>query len=140
MRGLDWDGYRNVRDLGGLPTPSSPTGATQLGRIARGPRRELLTDRGWQDARVWGLRSVVDLRCADEVGRREGDPLVAPDALTDITVVAAPTEDQDARTHMEDRWRSTPNRPGECSEQPARRRRCLSAAPGPRHRTRKDRP
>ncbi len=95
MRELDWDGYRNVRDLGGLPTPSSPTGATQRGRIARGPRRELLTDRGWQDARVWGLRSVVDLRCADEVGRREGDPLVAPDALTDITVVAAPTEDQD---------------------------------------------
>lgn len=95
VRELDWDGYRNVRDLGGLPTPSSPTGATQLGRIARGPRRELLTDRGWQDARVWGLRSVVDLRCADEVGRREGDPLVAPDALTDITVVAAPTEDQD---------------------------------------------
>ncbi|MCM3522479.1 tyrosine-protein phosphatase [Curtobacterium sp. P97] len=95
MRELDWDGYRNVRDLGGLPTPSSPTGATQRGRIARGPRRELLTDRGWQDARVWGLRSVVDLRCADEVGRRDGDPLVAPDALTDITVVAAPTEDQD---------------------------------------------
>lgn len=95
MRRLDWDGYRNVRDLGGLPTPLSPTGVTQLGRVARGPRRELLTERGWQDARGWGLRSVVDLRCADEVGRRDGDPLVAADALAGITVVAAPTEDQD---------------------------------------------
>lgn len=95
MRELDWDGYRNVRDLGGLPTPLSPTGATLAGRVARGPRRELLTDRGWRDARAWGLRSVVDLRCADEVGRRDGDPFIAPDALTGITVVSAPTEDQD---------------------------------------------
>ncbi|WP_285028534.1 tyrosine-protein phosphatase [Plantibacter sp. ME-Dv--P-122b] len=62
MRELDWDGLRNLRDLGGLPTPRSSTGLTARGRVARGPRRELLTAAGWDAATRWGLRSVVDLR------------------------------------------------------------------------------
>lgn len=96
MRNLDWDGSRNVRDLGGLPTPLSPTGATIAGRIARGPRRELLTAAGWIAATEWGLRSVVDLRSVDEVGPRDTDPNAAPPAGLEITL--APTEDQ---THPE---------------------------------------
>lgn len=92
MRDLDWDGLRNVRDLGGLPTALSPTGVTIAGRIARGPRRELLTSIGWDAATSWGVRSIVDLRSADEVGRRETDPdATVPDALV---VTLAPTEDQ----------------------------------------------
>lgn len=95
MRNLAWNGYFNARDLGGLPTPLSPTGSTVFGRVARGPRRELLTHAGWDDARHWGLATVVDLRCAFEIGARDGDPQVGDEGLTGITVVNAPTEDQD---------------------------------------------
>jgi protein-tyrosine phosphatase len=96
MRELDWDGLRNVRDLGGLPTPRSSTGLTARGRIARGPRRELLTAAGWDAAMRWGLRSVVDLRSADETGARETDPGVRPPA--ELVITLTPTEDQ---THPE---------------------------------------
>ncbi|WP_456286137.1 tyrosine-protein phosphatase [Microbacterium sp. JZ70] len=85
----------NIRDLGGLPTPLSPTGQTLRGRVARGPRRERLTADGWLAAREWGLRAVVDLRCAHEVGRRPDDPIVSEDALADLRIVQAPTEDQE---------------------------------------------
>lgn len=95
MRNLDWDGYPNARDLGGLPTRDSPTGATILGRVARGPRRERLTEAGWSHARDWGLATVVDLRCPDEVGVRDGDPDVPPATRASVPVVLAPTEDQD---------------------------------------------
>lgn len=92
MRNLDWDGVRNIRDLGGLATPLSSSGTTRRGRIVRGPRRELLTDAGWTAAASWGLRSIVDLRNADEIGSRDGDPETnAPDAFV---VTLAPTEDQ----------------------------------------------
>lgn len=92
---LTWDGYRNVRDLGGLPTPLSPTGVTVTGRVARGPRREWLTAAGRADARAWGVRTVVDLRNADEHGPRPGDPDVAALAWDGVMVVHAPTEDPD---------------------------------------------
>ncbi|MGC4153144.1 MAG: tyrosine-protein phosphatase [Propionicimonas sp.] len=90
MRELAWDGYVNCRDLGALPVPG---GQTQPGRVARGPRREMVTSMGWQAARSWGLRAIVDLRCPDEVGRRPGDPAVREDDLSGITVFSAPTED-----------------------------------------------
>lgn len=92
MRALAWDSTRNVRDLGGLPTPMATTGATSRGRVARGPRRELLTVTGWKDASDWGLRSIVDLRCDHEVGPRESDPVAAPPPGVSIALV--PTEDQ----------------------------------------------
>jgi len=95
MRQLAWDGYRNARDLGGLPTPLSETGETLFGRVARGPRREMLTDAGWSDARSWGLSAVVDLRCEHEVGSRDGDPVVNPSSFAGVLVTNAPTEDQD---------------------------------------------
>jgi protein-tyrosine phosphatase len=96
MRSLNWDGVRNLRDLGGLPTPLSPTGSTVVGRIARGPRRELLSAAGWNAALQWGLRSVVDLRSADETGARDADPNARPPA--GVRIMLAPTEDQ---THPE---------------------------------------
>lgn len=91
MRELLW-GHPNIRDLGGLPTTLSPTGFTIRGRVARGPRRELLTESGWAAASHWGLRSIVDLRNDDEIGRRATDPVAEPPA--DVSIVLAPTEDQ----------------------------------------------
>lgn len=93
-RTLAWDGYLNLRDLGGLPTPMSESGATSFGRVARGPRRESMTEHGWAQARSWGLRTVIDLRCAHEVGRRDEDPDVAAAATDGIAFTNAPTEDQ----------------------------------------------
>lgn len=101
MTTLAWDGYINARDLGGLPTQLSSSGVTASGRIARGPRRERLTEAGWDDARNWGLASVVDLRCAHEVGARDGDHVVSDDVFSGITIVNAPTEDQDDPEFME---------------------------------------
>jgi hypothetical protein len=95
VRNLVWDGYLNARDLGGIATPLSSTGATIFRRVARGPRRELLSEEGWREARRWGLSSVVDLRCAYEIGAREGDPDVATEVMTTFSVINAPTEDQD---------------------------------------------
>jgi protein-tyrosine phosphatase len=73
----------------------SSTGATVFGRLARGPRRELMTEEGWRQACQWGLSAVVDLRCAFEIGAREGDPDVPPEAMSRLSVVNAPTEDQE---------------------------------------------
>lgn len=95
MRELDW-GHPNIRDLGGLPTPLSPTGLTIAGRVARGPRRELLAASGWAAAADWGLNSIVDLRNDDEIGARTTDPAAAPPSH--VSIAHAPTEDQ---THPE---------------------------------------
>ncbi|MFQ6485847.1 tRNA pseudouridine(38-40) synthase TruA [Brachybacterium epidermidis] len=92
-RVLDWGGVRNIRDLGDLPTALSPTGSTIPGRVARGPRRELLPAAGWQAASAWGLRSIVDLRNPEETGRRPADPDAGPPA--GVPVTSAPTEDQE---------------------------------------------
>lgn len=88
MRELIWGQTPNLRDLGGLPAGNR---ITQFGRVARGPRRETLDDAGWQAASTWGLHTVVDLRCPEEAGRREGDPVLTHEP--NVTVVFAPTED-----------------------------------------------
>lgn len=92
MRELGWDGSINLRDLGGLPTSASSTGFTRYGRVARGPRRELLTAAGWQQARAWGLTTVLDLRRPEEAGLRPGDPVDAGDPEW-LQVVSAQIED-----------------------------------------------
>ena len=92
MRELDWGGAPNIRDLGGL---AGRWGETRYGRVARGPRRELIPEQGWRAARDWGLRTVVDLRCPEEQGRRDGDPRVEEETLRDVVIRCAPTEDHD---------------------------------------------
>lgn len=67
-----------------------------FGRIARGPRRELLTTAGWAAADHWGLRSIVDLRSSGEVGYQRTDP--EAEQPGHLRIVLAPTEDQ---THPE---------------------------------------
>ncbi len=88
MRELIWGQTPNLRDLGGLPAGHR---VTQFGRVARGPRREGLDDAGWQAASIWGLHTIVDLRCPEEAGRREGDPILTHEPS--VTLVSAPTED-----------------------------------------------
>lgn len=80
MDEVNWDGAVNARHV--------------AGRLYRMGRSEWLTERGWRQAYVDGLRTVIDLRNQDERRRRPTDPSVGADALEGITVLHCPTEDQ----------------------------------------------
>lgn len=83
--GPDWEGSRNLADLGGLPLREG--GHTAYGVVWRAGAPDAMTARGWAHAREAGLRRVVDLR--NEIEREHA---ATP---TDIEVVHAPTEDPD---------------------------------------------
>lgn len=89
-RAVSWEGAVNARDLGGLPTRA---GVTKTGRIFRMGRPEWLTDDGWQQAYNDGVRTIVDLRNAEERHRRPSDPHVSDAVLAGFAVIHTPTED-----------------------------------------------
>lgn len=65
-RVLAWEGCVNVRDLGGLPTEDGDE--TRRGSIVRSDDPGRLTEAGWAALREHGIRTVVDLRAAQELG------------------------------------------------------------------------
>jgi protein-tyrosine phosphatase len=65
------------------------------GSVYRMGRREWVTDAGWKQAYDDGVRTVIDLRNAGELGRRDTDPEVGDGALAAFDVVHSPTEDPD---------------------------------------------
>jgi protein-tyrosine phosphatase len=69
---LDWDGCRNVRDLGGFATPA---GTTAFGVFVRSDNARELTPAGWCAASEYGIRAVLDLRSEPE---RAADPPAHP--------------------------------------------------------------
>ncbi|MEE1786846.1 tyrosine-protein phosphatase [Streptomyces sp. SP17BM10] len=77
-RTLVWDGCLNVRDLGALPTVSGRP--TAHGAIVRADNLDRLTAEGWDALLDHGVRTVVDLRNAEEhkplLPRPEGVELV----------------------------------------------------------------
>ncbi|MFD7901098.1 tyrosine-protein phosphatase [Kitasatospora sp. NPDC059722] len=77
-RTLVWDGCLNVRELGGLPTVSGRP--TARGAIVRADNLDRLTAEGWDALLDHGVRTVVDLRNAEEhkplLPRPEGVELV----------------------------------------------------------------
>lgn len=89
-RTVRWEGALNARDLGGLPTT---TGVTETGRVFRMARPEGLTEAGWRRAYDEGVRTIVDLRNAEERPRRPTDPVVSDALLARFFVISAPTED-----------------------------------------------
>jgi hypothetical protein len=64
-REVRWEGFRNARDLGGLPTVTGAT--TRYGRLIRSADTRFITAAGWKAARDAGVRVVIDLRNPDEV-------------------------------------------------------------------------
>ena len=64
-RDLLWDGCRNIRDLGGLPT--SDGRETRFGVVVRADNVTLLSEEGWQGLADYGVRRIVDLRHAEEL-------------------------------------------------------------------------
>jgi protein-tyrosine phosphatase len=68
-RDLVWDGILNVRDLGGHRTADGRE--TRFGRVVRADNIRRLTDEGWKSLVDYGIRTVVDLRTAEEL---DADP------------------------------------------------------------------
>ena len=66
-RDLEWEGCFNVRDLGGLTT--SGGGRTRAGALVRADVPTRLTPAGRAAVLDHGIRTIIDLRFADEVGR-----------------------------------------------------------------------
>lgn len=66
-RHLEWEGCFNVRDLGGLPTVGGSK--TRWGAAVRADALDDLTAAGWEALLTHGVRTVIDLRNADERGR-----------------------------------------------------------------------
>lgn len=88
-RHLAWDGCVNVRDLGGLPT--SDGRVTRRGTLVRADSLDGLTDAGWEALWAYGIRTVVDLRNAEE-------RLAVEDRRpTRLTTLHVPLEDLDDR-------------------------------------------
>lgn len=79
-RELSWDGCINARDLGGLGQ-IRPRAAVRMEQ----PRR--LTAAGWAAAWAYGVRTVVDLRNADE---REPDEVPRPAGISTAQVPLEP--------------------------------------------------
>jgi len=79
-RHLDWDGCLNLRDLGGLPTENGAT--TAWGAFVRGDTLCGLTESGRKALRGYGIRTVIDLRSAEEI-TTEPNPFAAlPDVVS----------------------------------------------------------
>lgn len=82
-RDLDWEGCANVRDLGGLPTAAG--GVTAARRFVRADNLDGLTPAGWAALREYGVRTVIDLRNAEECREIE-----RPAAVADVAFVRIP--------------------------------------------------
>ena len=98
-RDLDWDGCRNVRDLGGLPTADG--GRIRRGALVRADSLERLTAGGWAALEAHGVRTVIDLRNHDELG---DDAAPRPDGVTTIHLPLDGMED----TEFWDQWVDRP--------------------------------
>jgi protein-tyrosine phosphatase len=79
-RELSWDGCVNVRDLGGL-------GQIRPGAVVRMEAPTRLSEAGWAAAWAYGVRTVVDLRNADE---RVQDRAPRPTGITTVQVPLEP--------------------------------------------------
>jgi protein-tyrosine phosphatase len=96
-RTVPWDGFYNTRDLGGLPTLDG--GMTRPGAYYRSAELRLVTPAGWQAAYEAGVRTILDLRNADEIGT--GAPGVPP-GMVRVEVALDGIEDVEFWQEMHD--------------------------------------
>jgi protein-tyrosine phosphatase len=80
-RALRIDGLVNARDLGGIRLRAG--GTTPTGVLARSETVDLVTERGWEQVRALGIRTVVDLRQPVEIAR---DARPRPDWIRTVAV------------------------------------------------------
>ena len=97
---LDWQGCKNVRDLGGLRTQAG--GLTRFGQIVRADTPSRLTAAGWAALYDYGIRTIVSLRTH---GMTEPElDVSAP--YPDIAIVQVEIEDVTNRDFVQ-KWAST---------------------------------
>jgi hypothetical protein len=98
-RHLEWEGCFNVRDLGGL----RGAGGRRIrhGALVRADALDRLTAAGWAALEAHGVRTVVDLRNADQV---DPDAAARP---AGIATVRVPFDRLDDRAFL-DRWGDGP--------------------------------
>ena len=97
---LDWQGSKNVRDLGGLRTTDG--GLTRFGGILRADTPARLTEAGWAALYEYGIRTIVTL-CTHGLSEPELD-FVSP--YPEIKTVRVAIEDVTNREFVE-KWAST---------------------------------
>lgn len=97
-RELRWDGACNLRDLGGLRRHDGTITAT--GRLFRSGRTESVSQAGWRSARAAGVKTVVDLRNDDEIGRGVNDPPLG-ETPSSLATLHRPIEDQSNAEFMD---------------------------------------
>ncbi|HXG26722.1 MAG TPA: tyrosine-protein phosphatase [Candidatus Binatia bacterium] len=88
-RTLTWDGCRNVRDLGGIPTEDGDT--TRSGRVIRADNIGKLTPDGWRTFERHGIARVVDLRFPEE--RTQDPPRGVDVEVTHVSVLGPSAND-----------------------------------------------
>jgi protein-tyrosine phosphatase len=98
-RRLDWEGCFNVRDLGGLRTADGRE--IRRGALVRADALERLTAAGWRALEAHGVRTIIDLRNADEVGV---DAAPRPAGIATVRMALDRIEDRE----FWDRWGDGP--------------------------------
>jgi len=63
LRAIAFEGTRNFRDLGGIPTPA---GTTRYGAVYRSDRLSNLTDADGVRLRELGIATIIDMRTSEE--------------------------------------------------------------------------
>lgn len=95
-RHLDWEGCRNVRDLGGLPAAGGRV--TRWGAVVRSDAPDNLSPDGWAALRAHGIRTIVDLRNHDE---HTGPPGAG---AAGVATVHVPMDDVDDTRFWREMW------------------------------------
>jgi len=97
---LDWEGALNARDTGGLPTGDG--GRIRAGALVRSDVISRLTPSGRAALVAHGVRTIVDIRTSEEIGRDVDYPFRETRAATDpayvnVSFVVPLTDEQEAR-------------------------------------------
>ena len=100
---LDWEGALNARDTGGLTTRDGKR--IQRGALVRSDVITRLTRSGRDALLAHGVRTIVDVRTSEEVGRDRDVypfPETSPDAqvrYTNVSFVTSLSEEEEAAVH-----------------------------------------
>lgn len=89
-RHVDIAGCFNARDLGGLRCRDGRL--TQFNRVVRSDALDKLTAAGWERLFAHGVRTVIDLRDADEIG---SDVATRPAEITTVLLPLDASEDRE---------------------------------------------
>lgn len=94
QRDVDWDGFINARDLGGLPLVAG--GRTQFGKMVRSEHPSMLSPQGWEAMRRYGIATIISLETGNleaSDALRANPPVRLPVDLSLISRIRVPIED-----------------------------------------------